>query len=331
MQRPGRLLNSGILLLTMAALGGCGQSAPAPKPETERVPVAGAPRLRVVGTVQDGGLPHAACNCIRCEAARREPTRRRWIASLALLFPQSREVYLIDATPDLPSQLQLLEDFRRAPDGGVDRSPLDGVLLTHAHIGHYLGLAFFGFEAVATHRLPVFCTPRMASFLRSNGPWDQLVRMENVTLREIGPGESLRIEGVRVTPLAVPHRDEYTDTLGYLLEGPRRTILYVPDTDSWEAWQTPLPEMLDGVDVAFLDGTFYSADELPGRDVTAIGHPLIIDTMKLLQPRVRAGALRVYFTHLNHSNPALEPDSEALRSIEARGFGVLREGQEFGL
>lgn len=291
-----------------------------------------APYVRVLGTAQDGGLPHAACSCRRCEAARRDPARRRNVASLAVVVPQTSSVYLLDATPDVRRQIDLLADVRDPPPDRVDRAPVDGVLLTHAHLGHYTGLAFFGFEAVHTRDLPVYCTPAMARFLRRNGPWSQLVEIGNVDLREVVPGGGVELGGgVRVEFLSVPHRDEYADTVGFIVRGPTRSLLYVPDTDAWSAWQTPLPEVLEDVDVAILDGSFYSMDELPGRDMSAVKHPLITLSMDLLQETVDAGGSEVWFTHFNHSNPVLEPASEARREIERRGFGVLDDGQEIGL
>src|SRR5262249_31347002 len=107
--------------------------------------------------------------------------------------------------------------------------------------------------------------------------------------------------------------------------------LYVPDTDGWAAWPKPLTEILDGVDIALLDGTFYSAGELPGRKVASIGHPLIPETMDLLEPLVRKGRTRVFFTHLNHSNPALDPKSPERNAARRRGFEFAQEGQEFPL
>lgn len=297
-------------------------------------------RLRVLGTAQDGGLPHAACVCERCETARADPARRRGVASLAIIAAApdpagAPRVYLIDATPDLRAQLDLLADVRAAPAGRVDREPVDGVLLTHAHIGHYAGLAFFGFEAVHTRDLPVWCTPRMASFLRANEPWAQLVRIRNMELREAPPGVPFEpTAGVRITPVQVPHRDELSDTVAFRIQGPDRTALYVPDTEPWRTWRAPLPDpitLFDGVQVAIIDGTFFSPDELPGRPVASIGHPLMTETMDLLQRRVSDGVLRVYFTHLNHSNPALEPAGEAARLIESRGFRILRDGEELDL
>lgn len=290
------------------------------------------PFLRVLGIAQDGGLPHAACSCERCERSRQQPDNRTHVASVALVLPTDNQVYLFDATPDLREQLASLTDVAPEPRPQVNRDPIAGVFLTHAHIGHYLGLAFFGYEAIHTRNLPVMATPRMAHFLRSNGPWSQLVSLENIHLEELTPGNPRSLgDQVVVRAVQAPHRDEYADTLGFLISGPTRTIFYLPDTDSWSAWPTPVSELLQEVDVALLDGTFFSSDELPGRRVETIGHPLIQDSMELLQGLVDDGGLEVYFTHLNHSNPALDHDSDARNSIEKRGFHVLEQGQEFPL
>jgi pyrroloquinoline quinone biosynthesis protein B len=317
-------------LMVIVAWAGCGpDDGAAPEPEPAVAAPASGPFVRVLGSVQDGGLPHAACDCPRCAAARQDPSRLRRIASLAIRLPESDAVYLVDATPDIREQLHDVRDLRGRPDG-FDRSPVEGVFLTHAHIGHYLGLAFFGFEAVHTRDLPVYCMPRMAELLRRNAPWEQLVTLGNVRLEPLAAGTPVALgDGVEVTALFVPHRDEYSETVGLMVEGPRRRLLYVPDTDGWPAWSPPLTEVLEGVDIAILDGTFYSADELPGRDVSSIGHPLITRTMDLLGAAVETGDLEVWFTHLNHSNPALEPDSEATRAIAERGFGVVGENQDF--
>lgn len=292
------------------------------------------PRVVVLGIAQDGGLPQTGCDCTRCAAARKDPSRARHVASLAIHIPKTGRTWLVDATPDLPAQIETIHRFRPHPAGKVDRAPVDGVLLTHAHIGHYLGLAHFGFESLNTKDLPVHVSPRMAAYLRANGPWSQLVRLGNVALREFEPGKPFDLEeGISVRAIPVPHRDEYSDTMAFVIRGPRKTLLYVPDTDSWAAWPKPLPAVLaeEKVDYALLDATFYSPDELPDRDVTKIKHPLITQSMDLLEPLVKAGKLRVWFTHLNHSNPALDADGAARKAIEARGFRVLEEGEELGI
>jgi pyrroloquinoline quinone biosynthesis protein B len=292
------------------------------------------PRVVVLGTVQDGGLPQTGCDCTRCAAARKDPSRARHVASLAVHVPKTGRTYLVDATPDLPAQIEKIHTFRPHPEGKVDRAPVDGVLLTHAHIGHYLGLAHFGFESLNTKDLPVHVSPRLAAYLRANGPWSQLVRLGNIAIREFTPGKPFELdEGITVTPIQVPHRDEYSDTMAFVIRGPNKALLYVPDTDSWAAWTKPLPDVLaeHKVDFALLDATFYSPDELPDRDVTKIKHPLITQSMDLLEPLVKAGKLRVWFTHLNHSNPALDADGAARKAIEGRGFRVLEQGDVLDL
>jgi len=321
------LLRAAAVVAAILAGGACARAAPpAASPPGE------TPYVLVLGTAQDGGLPHAACTCDHCDAARRSPDRRRAVASLAVVVPATGRRYLVDAGPDLREQLDRLPPVGAHRAGGVDRAPVDGVVLTHAHVGHYLGLAFFGFEAVHTSRLPVHATPRMAAYLRSNGPWSRLVSREEIDLRERTPGETFELDaGVLVTLFPVPHRDEDSDTVGLRIQGPARTIVYVPDTDGWGAWVPPLREVLSTCDVALLDGTFYAADELPGRDPSKIGHPMIPATMDLLQGDVRGGRLTVLFTHLNHSNRALDADGAALREIRRRGFGVAADGQRIPL
>lgn len=318
-----------------AALAGLALAAGGCAPVATGEPPAGHPEspfVRVLGTAQDGGYPHAACEHSGCRRARDGDAPASLVAGLALVIPESGEVFLVDATPDIRPQLDALRDVRRPPGDRVDRHPVDGIFLTHAHIGHYLGLAFLGFEAVHSRDLPVWATPRMAAFLTANAPWSQLVELGNVALRPLAGEAPVELAaGVRVSAFQVPHRDELSDTVAFLISGPRRSLLYVPDTDQWSTWEPPLLERLAGVDVALLDGSFYSAAELPGRSVEEIGHPLVGATMDLLQARVDDGSLEVLFTHLNHSNPALLPDSAERREVERRGFAVAVDGQELGL
>jgi pyrroloquinoline quinone biosynthesis protein B len=294
-------------------------------------PATGA-RIRVLGIAQDGGLPHAACRCERCEAAWADPRRASPVASLAIIVDM--HVWLVDASPDLPRQLEALADVRQAPAGGVDRRPLDGVLLTHAHMGHYLGLAYLGYEAVAVSGMDVWASPRMAGFLRTHAPWERLVRQQGIIVHEAVEGAAVVLDreaAVEAVPVAVPHRAEYTDTYAWRISGPRATVLYVPDTDPWPKWTRSLDEVLAGVDLLLVDGTFHSMDELPGRDISQIGHPLVVDTMDRLQAKVSAGELEVWFVHLNHSNPVLEPDGPERAALEARGFRVAAVGDEHPL
>jgi pyrroloquinoline quinone biosynthesis protein B len=277
------------------------------------------PSAVVLGVAQDGGVPHAGCRQPLCAAARSDPARKRLVASLALFDPAAGKRFLIDATPDFAEQMERL--------GGRP----DGILLTHAHIGHYLGLAQLGREVLGARKVPVYCTPSMAKFLRENKPWSRLVARENIVIREIEPGVEVELTpALRVTAIKVPHRDEDSDTVAFLVRGPARRVLWLPDIDKWEKWDRHLGEFLDDPALtAFLDGTFFSADEVGGRSLAEIPHPLVPETAALLEkePRPRA---RVFFVHLNHTNRLLW-DEEAVSALAARGFGLAKEGQEVPL
>ena len=82
-----------------------------------------------------------------------------------------------------------------------DKPNLSGIFLTHAHMGHYTGLMWLGKEVMGAAKVPVHAMPRMAAYLRSNGPWSQLVKLENIELREMRAGEAVPMPGLVVTPL----------------------------------------------------------------------------------------------------------------------------------
>ncbi len=296
-------------------------------------PPEAGPRLRILGTAQDGGLPHAGCSCERCEADASGATPDRNVASLALLIPDgdATQIHLVDCTPDIREQLRLLRDVRFENVGGVDRALIESVFLTHAHMGHYSGLLHLGYEAMHSGGVQAIGTPRMIGFLEQNAPWSQLVEMGEIKPRAIEAGESIMVGGVRVTLIAVPHREEFSDTIAYRFEGAAQSVLYMPDCDPWHRWESRALELIDSVDVAILDATFFDGAELPGRDLSKIGHPLVVDTIALLAERVRSGRLRVILTHMNHTNPLLEPDSDARRRALEAGFEIAGEGVEIPL
>ena len=264
-------------------------------------------KLVVLGIAQDGGMPHIGCQRPPCSDARAGLRAAEKVACLGLVNRETGAAYLFDATPDLPAQLQALT-------GG--RVP-DAVFLTHAHIGHYTGLMYLGKEALASRAVPVYGTRRMGEFLAANGPWSLLVKDRNIDLRTLEPDRPLSLPGgVTVTAFTVPHRDEFTDTVGFRIEGPRAKALFVPDTDRWEKWPRSIRELVDGVDLAFLDGTFASPREVAPRGPAGIPHPIMSATRDLL----RGTRARVWFIHLNHTNQEF-----------LGGKDVAREGMEFGM
>ncbi len=285
--------------------------------------------VKVLGTAQDGGLPHFGCYCQNCLRARRTPEFSRLISSLAILDLKEKEFILLDATPDIRSQLDIVH--HRLSSQKTKFAP-DGVLLSHAHIGHYTGLIFFGYEALGTSSQAVFCSSRMQTFLTENGPWSQLVRLENIKIQPLTMDKEYSLTPrITVRVFRVPHRDEYSDTLGFIISGQKNRLLYISDIQNWTVWDRSIVDEAEKVQVALLDGTFFSPDELPGRDISKIGHPLIPDSLKILKAVVRKGRTRVYFTHLNHTNLALDPEGEARKKLKGEGFALAEDGQEFAL
>ena len=286
--------------------------------------------IKVLGTAQDAGIPHIGCYCPNCERARKDAGFRRLKPSLAVLDMKDRKIFIVDASPDIGRQFDMIHKrMGYGPAEGMNAP--HGILLTHAHIGHYTGLMYYGYEGLNAARIPVWCTPKMARFLESNGPWSQLVRYENIILRSIQPEKKISItDRISITPLLVPHRDEFSDTVGFIIAGPRKKLLYVPDIQNWEAWDRSISKQTANVDYALLDGTFYSPDELPGRDLSKIGHPFITASMDVLAPAVKSGT-NIYFTHLNHSNLALDPNGHASKEIINKGFHLASDRMEFPL
>jgi pyrroloquinoline quinone biosynthesis protein B len=290
-----------------------------------------APYVVVLGIAQDGGYPQAGCRRDDCVERFEGRVRGELVASLGIVDPVSGQRWIIDATPDFPRQLHALDQLMpfRANGAAARSAVLDGVLLTHAHMGHYLGLAHLGREVLGAREVPLYAMPRMRAFLESNGPWSQLVSLRNIALRTLSVNEPVALnERITVTPLVVPHRDEFSETVGFVVRGPSHAVLWLPDIDKWEKWDLRIEDVVGSVDVAYLDATFYSAAELPGRDLREIPHPIVEETMT----RFAASPLRsrIRLVHLNQSNPLLR-DRALLRRVEAAGFAVAREGERTGL
>ncbi|MCC6742177.1 MAG: MBL fold metallo-hydrolase [Planctomycetia bacterium] len=280
------------------------------------------PFLAILGIAQDAGLPQAGCRRACCVRARRDRSRRRLAACAAVVAAGRR--WLIDATPDFREQLAALD--RIAP------GTVDGVFLTHGHMGHYTGLLQLGREVMNVRGLPLHAMPRMARLLRNNAPWEMLFRNGNAALRGLRGGTPVPLApGLSVTPLPVPHRAEYTETVAFRIAGPRRSALWLPDIDRWESWTTRIEDAVASVDAAWLDATFFSLEELPSRPAAEIPHPPLRDSLERLSslpPRERA---KVRFVHLNHTNPAHDPRSREARLVKARGFRIATEGEVFAL
>jgi len=278
--------------------------------------------LVVLGIAQDAGYPQADCKKSCCTEVWTDKSKRKMVSCLGVRDPQSNKVYLFDATPDIKDQLHIIKN-----DTNEDYT-LGGLFLTHAHIGHYTGLMQLGREVFNAQDIPTYVMPRMASFLTENGPWDNLVKNDNIDLKTMQDDTSIKLSpSLSVTPLLVPHRDEYSETVGFIITGPKQTVLFIPDIDKWSKWDTDITQLISEVDYAFLDGTFYRNGEIWGRDMSEIPHPFISESMSLFDSLPRREKEKIHFIHLNHTNPLLDKNTDEYRDFSKTDYKLAREGQ----
>ena len=282
-------------------------------------------QLVILGVAQDAGYPQigATQEFIATELGMR--TRQKVVA-LGVVDEDAGQKFLFEATPDLPAQLFALNEVLPTP-GTLPT----GIFLTHGHMGHYTGLMYLGREASGATAVPVYAMPRMASFLTTNAPWSQLVTLQNIQLRPLAAGQEVALNpALKVRPFLVPHRDEFTETVGYEITGRHKKAVFIPDIDKWSKWPTSLPDVVKKADYVLIDATFYRNGEIP-RDMAEVPHPFVEETTKLLQTLPAAERAKVYFIHFNHTNPLLNPDSPERREVQHLGFKVATEGLELPL
>jgi len=281
----------------------------------------------VLGTVQDAGSPHAGCRKSCCAELFENPDPLRAVVSLGIVDRVAGKRYIFEASPDLSRQMHALTV--KAGFGETDVP--DAFFLTHAHIGHYAGLMYLGREAMNADSAKVFCLPRMFDFLKNNGPWSQLVALGNIALQPMEAGSTIDLGNVQVQSLLVPHRDEFSETVGYILSGPKKKALFIPDIDKWEKWDASIVELLLTVDYAFLDATFYDAEEINHRKISEIPHPFVVESMELFKKLSAHEKAKIHFIHFNHTNPLLDPNSAQSKEVLKQGFRIARMGQVFEL
>ena len=280
--------------------------------------------LKILGIAQDGGMPHIN-NPKEFNDVANNLRTRELVVSLGLIDKEQQKKYLFEATPDMPQQLHLLGE--ELPTTTI----IDGVFLTHAHIGHYTGLMHFGREAMGGKGIPVYAMPKMKTFLESNGPWSQLVTLKNIEIQSMQKDSLITLSRkLKITPFIVAHRDEFSETVGYRIEGPTKTALFIPDINKWSVWEKSIVEEVKKVDYAFIDATFFSEGEIP-RPMSEVPHPFIDETTLLFKDENKVVKSKVVFIHFNHSNPALNAKHTKRLALEEEGYRFANQGEIFGL
>lgn len=317
-------ISSAVVLLSLIFIQAKGQSIIHPQAKLKIV----TPSIIVLGNVQDGGSPHIGCTKACCKELFANPDPTRMVSSLGLIDPENKLNWIFDATPDFTFQLKALLKAAEFSKGEVP----DGIFITHAHIGHYTGLMYLGREALNSRQVPVYAMPKMKSFLEHNGPWSQLVTLNNITIKPIQNEQTNTLSSnIKVTAFKVPHRDEFSETAGYRIEGPNKKALFIPDIDKWSKWDKNIVDEIRKVDYAFIDATFYDATEMNNRPITEIPHPLVVESMELFKNLPQKEKDKIYFIHLNHTNPLLNPQSGQTKTVLKNGFHIARYNDVFEL
>jgi len=279
--------------------------------------------LVVLGISQDAGYPQIGCTKECCTSYWTGKEEKKHVTCLALVDRKANQYWLFEATPDIIHQLHSIQPYLLTMD---DYSP-DGIFITHAHIGHYSGLMQLGREAMGAKEIPVWSMPRLDSFLKNNGPWSQLVSLHNIQLQSLQTDSSVSLnDSLKVTPVKVPHRDEFSETVGFVIQSNKKKVLFIPDIDKWEKWERDIIAEVGKVDMALLDGTFYKNGELPGRDMKEVPHPFVEESLQKFSGLSSAEKSKIIFIHFNHTNPLLKKESAEKVKVKADGLGVAEEG-----
>ena len=288
------------------------------------IPTQPCSNILVLGTSQDGGYPQVGCRKKCCNEAWENPQLKRLVSSLAIL--SGDDCWLIDMTPDFSYQFRMLETTLNGYPN------ISGIFISHAHMGHYIGLLDLGLEVMNANQIPVYVMEKMKSFLEENDPFKQLVELNNIVLKQMEKNTTIQLnENIRITPLLVPHRNEFSETVGFSIQSQDKCLLYIPDINSWDTWEVDIIDLIRCNDILLLDGTFYNDAELPGRNVQDIPHPFLQECLKNFSILEEVDRDKVYFTHLNHTNPVINISSPEREEIISQGYHIAEDEMLFTL
>ena len=291
----------------------------------------GKVRVSVLGISQDGGFPQAGCYRDCCELAKNNPSLKKHPVSLGIVGLDGSK-HLIEATRDLAWQLNLWNSIES------NENSLSSLWITHAHHGHIDGLGLFGKEVMNTKKLNLFCSNSLSKLIQKTPNWNLLVELENIQINLIKDSDLYSPTpncGFKIKPIKIPHRAELSDMHAFIIIGPNKNLLFLPDHDTWESTlefvnKTSIRDWLksEKIDFALLDGTFWSSNELIGRNQKNVPHPTVSETLELIGER-ESGDPIIKFTHLNHTNPLNKKSSDEFLYVKKTGWDVAEEGEVF--
>jgi len=295
--------------------------------------------LRLLGSAAGGGYPQWNCACRLCQRVRSKElnSHARSHTSLAV-SATCRHWYLLNATPDVHTQIESFPPLHAGP--GLRETPVRGVLLTDAELDHTLGLLILR-EGTS---LEVFATATALAALAEPFPVRQILHSyAPFRWQEVKPGEAflldedkLRVEAFRLGTkrprCATTARIGDDWVIGYRFEdlAGGGVAVYAP---AIEAWTSELDAQLSGAHCAFIDGTFWTDDEmirlgasrLKGREM---GHLQISGAGGSAERLAASPIPRKVYVHINNTNPILDEESAERRMLADIGIEIGWDGME---
>ena len=280
-------------------------------------------KVTLLGIAQDGGRPQAGCNKSCCVSIQRD----NWSYPVSLgIVGDDGKGHLIEASRHLTDQLQIW-----------GHNEISDVWLTHAHLGHVDGLGLFGKETMGKIGLNLHLSASMLNLVHNNPFWKSLLDQKVFKPNQFSNGEIIDTESLfTIQAIQIPHRDELSDMHAFLVKGEKKNLLFLPDHDTWE--ETLKFHEVDtiraflakySVDIALIDGTFWSSNELFGRFQHEVPHPPVSLTVEMLGER-REDDPEILFIHLNHTNP-LYLDGEERKFVIDLGWQIGEQGMIFDI
>ena len=280
-------------------------------------------KVTLLGIAQDGGRPQAGCNKSCCDSIQRD----HWSYPVSLgIVGDDGKGHLIEASRHLTDQLEIW-----------GHNEISDVWLTHAHLGHVDGLGLFGKETMGKIGLNLHLSASMLNLVHNNPFWKSLLDQKVFKPNQFSNGEIIDTESrFAIQAIQIPHRDELSDMHAFLVKGEKKNLLFLPDHDTWE--ETLKFHEVDtiraflakySVDIALIDGTFWSSNELSGRFQHEVPHPPVRLTVEMLGER-REDDPQILFIHLNHTNP-LYLDGEERKFVIDLGWQIGEQGMIFDI
>ncbi|MGW0520650.1 pyrroloquinoline quinone biosynthesis protein PqqB [Crossiella sp. NPDC003009] len=297
-------------------------------------------RVLLLGTAAGGGFPQWNCACRMCAAGRDGLLTHRSQDGIAVSATGERW-FLVNASPDIRTQLLAHNQFRPKPPRDT---PLRGVLLTDAELDHSLGLMLLR----EGDDLDVWAPSAVLHGLTEDfGLRGVLAHYRSWSWHTVEPGTAFTLGGeLAVTAFPVSgKRPRYAKestmdgpwVVAYRITDPATggALVYAP---CLREWPEGFDEFVADADCVIIDGTFHSAAEMSGAtgkkadaDQKSMGHIPIAGPGGGLDLLSRYPGKRRILTHLNNTNPVLDPDSPEHAEVLAAGVSAPPDGTEFEL